>query len=328
MSEAAATNDLRGPYAERPGKRPRATWKYIAALFPALLLLLFVWVAVLLPKPCTQPITYRLGTIDPRFNLSDAAARQQLDRAAAIWNRVEGKPLLAYDSASDLPVNFIYGDVQQSRDTNQPLAEKVEHNQSVVDSLEHQISNLQRTYQEEREAFEADNTAYNRTLDAHNARVEYLNENGGGAAADHYLLEQEEDRLKQERAELETRLQRLNGFSDRINALINRHNSLVFEDNRHVAFINRGAGVLHLDGLYHVENGARSIDIFEVADDASLVTLLAHELGHALGLGHNFNPNSVMAASGDDPGYGTKISTGPKSPSAEDIASLDEVCRQ
>ena len=75
-----------------------------------------------------------------------------------------------------------------------------------------------------------------------------------------------------------------NRIIKQFNSFTARYNATVDRANGYVALINRDAGKEHVAGDYNVDAGAKSINVYEVADAASLVTLLAHELGHALGL--------------------------------------------
>jgi hypothetical protein len=282
---------------------------------------------ITLPAPCSTPLAYHIGTIDPRFGLSRFEANDDLVHATAIWNKVERKTLFQYDENSGLPVNFVYGDVQYRRDEKAPLVDAVERNRASEESLSQEKARLVDQYNDAKHQLEIDTASFRDALSAHNAMVQQWNASPSRTPEDRVALSQEESSLMNHKADLDQRASALNELADRINSLVSEHNSLVDEDRERIGDINRDAGTLHVAGMYHAAEGAKSIDIYEVANQSSLITLLAHELGHALGLGHNGDPASIMAASGDDPGYGQNDSGEPKSPSAEDIAALKAVCR-
>src|SRR5690348_1835802 len=115
-------------------------------LVPVGLIGLLALLAFFQPKPCSEPLTYTIGTIDPRFGLERQTVMDALEHAAAIWDRTEGKTLFRYDERSDLPVNFVYGAVQETRDAKQPLVAEVERDQTIEKSLKEQIARQKRAY--------------------------------------------------------------------------------------------------------------------------------------------------------------------------------------
>ncbi len=48
-------------------------------------------------------------------------------------------------------------------------------------------------------------------------------------------------------------------------------------------------------GEMQIENGQRTMTIFAYKTNAALVQSIAHQFGHALGLGHNGNSASIMS---------------------------------
>ena len=84
--------------------------------------------------------------------------------------------------------------------------------------------------------------------------------------------------------------------ADEISALIVKYNLLVDRVNANIGTINQTANKEFEEGTYISDASGARIDIYEFSDEAKLIRVLAHELGHALGLDHNSNLDSIMYA--------------------------------
>src|SRR6266550_5176855 len=71
---------------------------------------------ILYQSPCATPKTFRIGKIDPRFNINKAELLQDAKEAGGDWKNSQGEILMQYDPDSAMPINMVY-DQRQYLDT-------------------------------------------------------------------------------------------------------------------------------------------------------------------------------------------------------------------
>jgi hypothetical protein len=188
-------------------------------------------------------VRWRLGEIDPRFEIDAHDVLTAAFNAADAWNAAAGRRVLRYDKDEGIPLKLVYD--EHSANLSSGLAELRE-----LRKLDVAIANLQKQY-------DANPSDY---------------------------------------------------IANRINLYIKRYNQLVLSLNTRARDDIR-------QGSFQTE-----LQINAFADMADLQMVIAHEFGHALGIGHPDAPNAVMSAF-------HQVGTQALQLTDADIAALRDVCR-
>jgi hypothetical protein len=269
---------------------------------------------------CPTPIAYTLGVFDERFALSKQEAKAAIAEAEALWEETTGRDLFVYTESTDaLPVNFIFDDRQE-----RTIAEEIQR--ESLDSKEQTSEAIAQEYEALTSEYAAAEATYRRNVDAYEARLETFNQTverfnaAGGAPPDEFAaLEREEKRLQSDGAQLDREAEALAQLAEQINQLSERGNRLIEQYNNSVQVYNRNFG--HANEFTQGDFQGTSINIYTFTDRQELITVLAHELGHALSIGHVENEASVMYyLMGNQPA--------PLVLSSEDLAAFTAVCGQ
>ncbi|WP_340104389.1 matrixin family metalloprotease [Rhodohalobacter sp. 8-1] len=285
------------------------TLKYIILIFITMFLAAGVYIfqpisagveAFKKTAPCSQPLRYSIGTIDPRFSISQPELEEAVHIAVNTWNSGTERPLLSKSDGSprsgDIVIRLVYDDRQERTDREIRFRERIRSQQIRLDRR-------QLLHHEKRETFEERSLQYKklaeRTSDSLgnlNAWVEEKNDNGGFAGTDLEELERRkeevtnaQEQIRRKQQELDLLARAINREMDELNGKFDEHNDLIKRYNEEFAGDLRFA-----KATYQKINDGGVVTVNQFMNKKELTLILAHELGHALGLDHLQLPESIM----------------------------------
>lgn len=252
---------------------------------------------ILYISPCDTPLTYKIGTVDPRFNLSENEFLTDVKDAANIWSIVYGKQLFKYDPEGAIAISMTY-------DERQSLTNQIN---SLDTNLNIQKSNITPQLEEYKQKV----SAFKKRLEAFNASVSYWNQQGGAP-------EEEYNKLRSEQEALQNESNALAAMASSLDQSTNDYNKEVQQLNATVQTFNAELQGKPEEGQYISDKNGRRIIIYFNTTQKELIHTLAHEFGHSLSMNHVIGPESIMHPLTND-------ST---TPSSQDLLELDRVCQK
>jgi hypothetical protein len=242
---------------------------------------------------CPVPISYQVGEVDSRFGITKEEVKELMSRAETVWEEASGQDLFVYNETADFPVNLIYDERQKEASTEEAWRVSLDAKEDRTEEAFAQIDSLRLDYESKRQDYDADRERYESELASYNSEVEHINENGGASKEKFANLEAKKasinadlkNLLKQE-GELNKAGEELNRLGEEANALVEIYNAEVVRYNN--VYTERSE--VFTQGDYERDR----INVYTYSTKDELATVLAHELGHALGIGHVEGGDSLM----------------------------------
>jgi len=267
---------------------------------------------------CQAPIKFRIGAIDPRFGIGRADFQRDVEEAGKLWEGAAGRNLFSYDEKGSLEISLVYDGRQEATKRLIAVRASIVEKLEQIDTIKNKLRPLQARFQALDESYSAQAAAYRQVLDDHNRTVTQFNQMGGAPEGEYQRLGSENFVLRKQAEALEARKQELNRVTAEMNELVRTHNAILARTNAEAQALSGSADAKFEEGRYVKMGDAERIEIYQYHSEAGLKVVLSHELGHALGIRHNANTASIMAA---------LIQTERLALTADDMSGLGAACR-
>jgi hypothetical protein len=281
-------------------------------------------------SPCNIPIHFALGEVDPRFGFDALTMMLALVEATNLWQAAHEELLfIESDHPRAMQVSLAFDERQQAARTRRSLRGGLERDGQALKADEA----LLRAWGERIELARTEHERASRFLEERVRRHE--RDVSGWRSSPAGPPEKQRLALEAERDALRLALDNLERIGNELNADIRAYNRRAENMRRRAEDFQERLGRYNATSLGdEIESGrysfdpvdGRRIEVFRAESADELVWIFAHELGHALGIGHVPDPDAVMHALLHEERGSPAGRTRPVSLGAADRAALRAVC--
>jgi len=256
------------------------------------------WINFIIPpKPCSEPITYSIDTFDARFGVTKEEFKKDIQKAESIWEKQTGKQLFEYSDTGILKINLTYDYRQKATDQMKEVGVGIDYDRGIYNELKAKYNLETLSFNTQKKLLDQKISDYTAQKTEYEKQVSYWNSQGGAPKAEYQALQEQKNYLNNQVLILNKDTENLNLLNkelsvttDSLNAVAKKLNIKVEDYNT----IGSTTGEEFSEGEYISDKDGTRINVYQFDNNDKLVRLLEHELGHALGLNHVENSESIM----------------------------------
>ena len=278
-------------------KTERGAFTLSTLVLMVILVVLLLFVYPRYSNPCSKVLTYRIGQIDERFGISNDEFSRLIKKAAAIWATPFSRDLFQETPEGKIVIEMVYDHRQDASEKMKRLNTDVSTSRESYEGWKRHYDELKRDYERKKGDLEQFSSEYRRRVQAFQRENEAARRQGRVSEETYLRLQLEAAELNGMGAGLQRRQEELNQIVNMINQLTPMINSIATRHQADVDDYRKEGGRLGEEfgkGLYKRKGFKESITIYQYTDKMDLVHVLAHEFGHALGIGHVDDPDALM----------------------------------
>lgn len=248
--------------------------------------------------PCPTPITYSIGQFDTKFDITEDEFKSAIKEAEDIWEKASGRDLFNYSPEGEMKVSLIYDSRQESTTEIGNLDDNLSRDNNYYLLLKSQYESLVSQYNKDNQELNSLVSSYNQKSLLYDSKVRSWNKKSG-SQEEYNQLNQEKKELENSALIIKDKQNEVNAAASRINQLAGQLNTLASNLNLNIAKYNNVVQSTDQEfeqGNYISGPDSNEINIYQFENREKLVRVLAHELGHALGINHIDNSEDIMYA--------------------------------
>lgn len=272
--------------------------------------------------PCSKPVTYHIGRLDKEFNLSKEEFLLIIKETELLWEQASGRNLFEYSTNGTMAINLIYDERQEGTNLLNTIEGQYNTTKAEYESTQEKYDQFVENHNILMQQKESLISEYSKRYNAYEKEVNKWNNKKVIPPEIYEKVNKEKNYLNELSRTIINIKAQINSLVDVLNLTGNKLNSLGEKVNTEVNTYNQ---INHTfddrfeQGVYISSLRFKEINIYQFDNRDRLVRVLAHELGHALGIGHLDDPEDIMHPV--NVGKSKKVT-------ANDLNELERICSQ